>query len=193
MELQLEDFALAPLIDNVVKTIEPFDKSEQVSGRAEYAIERFEVLLCCLGILPQHLAHPDNGVQRRAQLVAHVGKELRLVLARLRKLPALVLDFVKQPHVLDCNTSQSLSQSGGFGHGAGVGPSLSKTSTVLMRQMDRLNSRCGQTAACPFTGSKKLKYDDPMHQRESVDLRRAMRAYVREIRPKLPLLRDGSS
>ena len=43
----------------------------------------------------------DDGVERGAQLVAHVGEELRLVLARLGKLPALVLDFVEQPHVLD--------------------------------------------------------------------------------------------
>jgi hypothetical protein len=33
--------------------------------------------------------------------VAHIGKKLRFVLARLFKLTALVLDFVKQTHVLD--------------------------------------------------------------------------------------------
>ena len=33
--------------------------------------------------------------------MAHVGEELRLVLACLRELAALVLDFVEQPHVLD--------------------------------------------------------------------------------------------
>ena len=33
--------------------------------------------------------------------MAHVGEELRLVLARLGKLAALVLDFVEQPRVLD--------------------------------------------------------------------------------------------
>ena len=43
----------------------------------------------------------EDGVERRAQLVAHVGEELRLVLARLGELAALVLDFVEQPHVLD--------------------------------------------------------------------------------------------
>jgi hypothetical protein len=32
-----------------------------------------------------------------AQLVAHAGQELRLALARLRQLPALVLDFIEQP------------------------------------------------------------------------------------------------
>ena len=77
------------------------DQGEQVAARAEHAVERLEVLLQRLGILPQHLADADDGVERRAQLVAHVGEELRLVLARLRKLAALVLDFVEQPHVLD--------------------------------------------------------------------------------------------
>src|SRR5215469_1580643 len=43
----------------------------------------------------------QDGVKRRAQLMAHVGEELRLVLARLFKLPALLLDFVEKPHVLD--------------------------------------------------------------------------------------------
>ena len=33
--------------------------------------------------------------------MAHVGEELRLVLARLGELAALVLDFIEQPHVLD--------------------------------------------------------------------------------------------
>jgi len=33
--------------------------------------------------------------------MAHAGKELRLVLARLFELTALVLDFIEQPHILD--------------------------------------------------------------------------------------------
>src|SRR6516225_8111055 len=56
-----------------------------------------------LGILAQHLADADDGVERRAQLVAHVGEELGLMLARLRELAALVLDFVEQPHIFDCD------------------------------------------------------------------------------------------
>ena len=52
-------------------------------------------------LLEDQLGIAEDGVERRAQLVAHVGEELRLVLARLRELPALVLDFVEQPHVLD--------------------------------------------------------------------------------------------
>ena len=43
----------------------------------------------------------QDGVERRAQLMAHIGEELRLVLARDFELTALVLDFVEQPHVLD--------------------------------------------------------------------------------------------
>jgi hypothetical protein len=45
----------------------------------------------------------QDGVERGAQLMAHIGEELRLVLARLFELSALVLDFVKQPHILDRN------------------------------------------------------------------------------------------
>jgi hypothetical protein len=57
-------------VENVV------DKGEQVSARAEHAVERLDVLLQRLGILPQHLGDANDGVQRRAQLVAHVGEEL---------------------------------------------------------------------------------------------------------------------
>jgi hypothetical protein len=45
----------------------------------------------------------QDGVERCAQFVAHVGEKLRLVLACDLKLPALVLDFIEQSHVLDCN------------------------------------------------------------------------------------------
>src|SRR6266536_1551397 len=44
----------------------------------------------------------EDGVERRAQLVAHVGEELRFVLACLRELAALLLDLAEQPRVLDC-------------------------------------------------------------------------------------------
>src|SRR6266568_1305823 len=45
----------------------------------------------------------EDRVERRAQLVAHIGEELRLVLARLFKLPAFVLNLAEQAHVLDGN------------------------------------------------------------------------------------------
>ena len=53
------------------------------------------------GVGDHHLGEPDDGVERGAQLMAHAGEKLRLVLARELQLPALVLDLVEQPHVLD--------------------------------------------------------------------------------------------
>jgi hypothetical protein len=62
-----------------------------------------EPLRICRGNAPpgRHLGEPDNGVEWRAQLVAHAGKELRLVLAPQLQLTVLVLDLVEQPYVLD--------------------------------------------------------------------------------------------
>jgi hypothetical protein len=53
-----------------------------------------------------------------AQLVAHAGEELRLVLARLRQLPILVLNLVEQAHVFDGNhrlVGEGLNQLDLFG------------------------------------------------------------------------------
>ena len=79
------------------------DEAEQVSAGAVHALQRLQRLLRAEArrVGDHHLGQPDDGVERRAQLVAHAGDELRLVLARLCKLAVLVLDFVEQPHVLD--------------------------------------------------------------------------------------------
>jgi hypothetical protein len=53
------------------------------------------------GVLLQHLAVADDGVERRAQLVRHVGEELRLVAVGDLELAALVLDLAEQARVLD--------------------------------------------------------------------------------------------
>ena len=44
----------------------------------EHPVERFEVLLCRLCVLAQHLADADDGIERRAQLMAHAREELAL-------------------------------------------------------------------------------------------------------------------
>ena len=49
----------------------------------------------------QHLGEADDRVQRRAQLVRHVGQELRFVLARDLELLALFADLLEQARVLD--------------------------------------------------------------------------------------------
>src|ERR1700730_3718151 len=81
------------------------DQREQMPAGAEHPVERLEVLLCCFGILPQHLADADDVIERRAQLMAHIGEELRLMLARLRELAALVLDFIEQANIFNCDNS----------------------------------------------------------------------------------------
>ena len=53
------------------------------------------------GVLLEHLAVADDGVERRAQLVRHVGQELGLVAVGDLELAALVPDLPEQPRVLD--------------------------------------------------------------------------------------------
>jgi len=70
-----------------------------------------------------HLGQADDGVERRAQLVAHAGEELGFVLARLRQLPALILDFVEQPHVLNRDhglVGEGLHERPLISHGIGI-------------------------------------------------------------------------
>src|SRR5262249_33098008 len=44
---------------------------------------------------------PMMALSGRAQLVAHIGEELRFVLACFRELPTLVLYLIEQAHVFD--------------------------------------------------------------------------------------------
>src|SRR5262249_52077365 len=76
-------------------------QGKQVATRTEHPIERLGVLLQRFRILPQHFTDADDRVERRAQLVAHIGEKLRLVLARFSKLAAFFLNFVEQPNVFD--------------------------------------------------------------------------------------------
>ena len=79
------------------------DQAKEVLAVALDAVEHLAHLLgrLAIDVVEDELGVAEDGVERRAQFVAHVGEELRLVLARLGKLAALVLDFVEQPHVLD--------------------------------------------------------------------------------------------
>ena len=54
-----------------------------------------------LGLLLEHLGVADDRVERRPQFVGHVRQELRLVPARLGKLPVRVLKLLEQPRILD--------------------------------------------------------------------------------------------
>src|SRR5215813_4407619 len=82
------------------------DESEQMLAIGLKAFEYAKHVLGRLAIstVRHQFSVPQDGVERRAQLVTHIGKELRLVLACDFELAALVLDFVKQSHVLESYT-----------------------------------------------------------------------------------------
>jgi hypothetical protein len=73
------------------------DEAKQVVAGAIDALQRLQRLLGAeaRGVLHHHVGEPNDGVERRAQLMAHAGNELRFVLARLLQLAVFVLDFVK--------------------------------------------------------------------------------------------------
>src|SRR6516164_2138604 len=56
MKLHAPGFDLGE-VQNVI------DQRKEMPACAEYAVERLGVLLCRLGILAQHLAHPDDGIE----------------------------------------------------------------------------------------------------------------------------------
>src|SRR6516225_448914 len=78
------------------------DEAKKVSTSSVHALQWLLRLFRAeaRGVFDHHLGQADDGVEWRAQLVAHAGDELRLVLARQFELAVLVLDFVEQPHVL---------------------------------------------------------------------------------------------
>src|SRR5215831_6971327 len=79
------------------------DEAKKVSPSAVHALQRLLRLFRAEArrIGDQHIGEPDDGIERRAQLVAHAGYELRLVLARYLQLAAFVLDLAEQARVLD--------------------------------------------------------------------------------------------
>src|SRR5262249_47611653 len=79
------------------------DEAKKVSPSAVHALQWLLRLFCSEArrVFDHHLGQTDDGIERRAQLVAHAGDELRLVLAGLLELSVFLLDFVEQPHVLD--------------------------------------------------------------------------------------------
>src|SRR5262249_25878791 len=80
------------------------DEAKQVSPSAVHALQRLLRLFRAEArrIGDQHIGEPDDGVEWRAQLVAHAGGKLRLMLARDLKLTVLVLYFREQSRILDC-------------------------------------------------------------------------------------------
>ena len=90
-ELELAGFDLRQ-VEHLV------DEAEQMRAGTVHAAQRLRRLLGAEArrIGHHHLGEADDGVERRAQLVAHVGEELRLVLARHLELAALFLHLREQ-------------------------------------------------------------------------------------------------
>src|SRR5262249_5494734 len=84
-------------VENVV------DQGQEVLAGGVDVLQVLVLLLVELAehTLAQNLREADDRVQRRTELVGHVGQELGLVLAGRFKLSALVLDLEKQAGVLE--------------------------------------------------------------------------------------------
>jgi len=67
--------------------------NRRIRTRTSGGVPRHRCAVDRFGRVAWRLRQPDDGVKRGAQLVAHAGDELRLVLARDLKLTALVLYF----------------------------------------------------------------------------------------------------
>src|SRR5215471_7363365 len=83
------------------------DQPEQMLAVGLKPFEYSKHLLRWLTVsaVPHQFGVAENRIERRAQLVTHIGEELRLVLASLFKLPTLFLDLVEQLHILDGDRS----------------------------------------------------------------------------------------
>src|SRR5262249_56107352 len=79
------------------------DEAQKVSAGGIHTAQRFQRLFRAEArrVAYHHLRQADDGIERRAQFVAHAGEELRLVFARQLQLAALVLDLAEQARILD--------------------------------------------------------------------------------------------
>src|SRR5262249_52064493 len=79
------------------------DEAKEVSPSAVHALQwllrLFSAEAC--RVFDHHFGQSDDGVEGRAQLMAHAGDELRLVFARQLELAAFVFDLAEQACVLD--------------------------------------------------------------------------------------------
>ena len=103
LEVEARDVELhAPSLD--LRQVEDVvDETEQMlAGIADVLGEFLLLLVHRAGHSGEHhFREADDGVERRAQLMRHVGQELALVAARGLELRALDLDLAEEPRILD--------------------------------------------------------------------------------------------
>ena len=121
-----------------------------------------------------HLGEPDDGVERRAQLVAHAGDELRFVLARQFELAALVLDLVQQARVLDRDDRLVCEARDQFDLLVGEGPHFLAVDADDADKCTFLEHRHAEnsavTAACDGSDDKRIALDVCPRRRDIGDL-----------------------
>ena len=102
-QVEVRQFQLHPARLDLGQVEDVVDQGQEVLSRGVDVLQILVLLLVQLAEHPlaQDLREADDGVQRRPQLVGHVGQELGLVLAGDFELPALVLDLEEQACVLD--------------------------------------------------------------------------------------------
>ena len=79
------------------------DQIEEMAATLLHALQHFPEFLGhgAVDLVQDQFCIAQNGIERRAQLVTHVGQELRFVLAGDFELLALLADFAEEPGVLD--------------------------------------------------------------------------------------------
>src|SRR5262249_17433475 len=79
------------------------DQREKVATRLQNVAQILSLLVVDLAEHPlgEDFREAEDGIERRPQLVGHVGKELTLVLAGRFELATLVLDLAEEARVLD--------------------------------------------------------------------------------------------
>jgi hypothetical protein len=99
------------------------DQVQEVGARGVDRARELDLLVgeVALGIVAELLAEDQDAVQRRAQLVRHVGEELGLVLRRERELGGLALDLdVAARRAAGPSARAARSTAGGPSGGSGA-------------------------------------------------------------------------
>ena len=118
------------------------DEPEQVSAIGLDALEHLAhpVGGLAVDVVENELGVAENGIQRRAQLVAHIGEELGFVPAFDLELAALLADLAEQARVLD-----GQHRLGGEGLEQ-VGGALRKASRLLAAHDQKADDVAGAAA-----------------------------------------------
>ena len=91
-EIEAGELQLHPPRLDLRQVQDVVDEREEMAARGEDVLDVLGLLVVELSehALPEHLREADDRVERRAELVRHVGEELGLVAAGGLELPALV-------------------------------------------------------------------------------------------------------